>query len=132
MNNRKFYVYILSSFSKVIYIGITNSLERRLYEHRKGLFEGFTKKYHCHRLMHFEEFDSPIEAISREKELKGWRREKKVHLIETKNPNWDDLAKTWALDGPPKAGPFPNNPRHPDAERVCERSGGTLVNSSIR
>jgi putative endonuclease len=64
-----------------------------MFEHKNGIFEGFTKKYHCHYLVYFEEFDRPLEAISREKVFKGWRREKKIQLIETTNPKWKDLAQ---------------------------------------
>jgi putative endonuclease len=92
-DNKIFFVYIIASRSRVLYIGMTNNLERRIFEHINGIFEGFTKKYHCHYLVYFEKFDSPFEAILREKVLKGWRREKKIHLIETINPKWEDLAQ---------------------------------------
>lgn len=79
----------------MIYIGITNDLERRIYEHKKKLNEGFTKKYNLHQLVYYEETDDIGIAIGREKELKGWRREKKIRLIEYQNPGWKDLAEEW-------------------------------------
>ena len=88
-----YYIYILSSITRVLYIGITNNLERRLNEHRYSTNEtSFAAKYRCNRLVHFEEYSRAADAIAREKELKGWRRSKKVALIETFNPEWKDLA----------------------------------------
>jgi putative endonuclease len=76
----------------VLYIGVTNSLARRVYQHQKGEIEGFTKRYKLDRLVYYEAYERPRDAISREKELKGWRREKKNALVETKNPTWADLS----------------------------------------
>ena len=76
----------------VIYIGVTNNLSRRIYEHKNELYEGFTKKYKLHKLVYFEECVDINAAILREKQLKGWKREKKNALIETINPKWIDLA----------------------------------------
>ncbi len=95
MRDRKFYVYLLASRSRVLYIGMTNDLERRLREHRLGELGGFTKQYRVHRLVFFESFHDARTAIAREKQLKGWRREKKVALIEAVNPTWEDLAAAW-------------------------------------
>jgi putative endonuclease len=89
---RSFCVYILASRSRTLYTGITNNVERRLTEHREGKVPGFTTQYRTHRLVHFEQYDDPARAIAREKEIKGWRREKKVALIERTNPTWDDLS----------------------------------------
>ena len=87
-----YYVYIITGYSnKVLYIGMTNDLKRRITEHKNGQVDGFTKRYRLKKLVYFEEFLNPAEAIKREKELKGWRREKKNALIETKNPKWEDL-----------------------------------------
>ena len=91
-------VYILASQSRVLYIGVTSSLTWRMWKHKTGVFEGFSKKYHVDRLVYFERFASMKEAISREKQLKGWRRSKKVWLIERENPNWSDLAEGWFDD----------------------------------
>jgi putative endonuclease len=74
-----------------LYTGVTNDLVRRVYEHREGLVEGFTKKHGVHRLVHFEQFDDVENAIRREKRLKSWNRAWKIRLIEEKNPNWIDL-----------------------------------------
>jgi putative endonuclease len=85
------WVYIMSSLSGTLYIGFTSDLELRVWQHKTGAFEGFSKKYSCTRLVYREEFDSVFLAISREKQLKGWRRSKKVALIERQNPRWEDL-----------------------------------------
>jgi putative endonuclease len=85
-------VYIVASKSRAIYIGMTNNLERRVYEHKNDLVDGFSKKYRCHRLVHCESFDAVLKAIDREKQLKRWNRTKKIWLIERKNPTWEDLA----------------------------------------
>jgi len=88
-----YYVYILSSRTRVLYIGITSNLEKRLISHRTFEYpNSFTARYRCTTLVHLEEFTNPIQAIEREKELKGWRRAKKIRLIERSNPNWNDLA----------------------------------------
>jgi putative endonuclease len=89
---RDFYVYILASHRRAMYIGVTNDIQRRLLEHRTGVASGFTKKYKITSLVHLEATDNPYSAICREKELKGWRREKKVRLIEETNPTWRDLS----------------------------------------
>jgi putative endonuclease len=87
-----YWVYILASrICGTLYIGFTNNLIRRVYEHRQGLVEGFTKQYGVHRLVYFEQFDGIEEEILREKRLKGWKRAWKMQLIEENNPNWDDL-----------------------------------------
>ncbi len=91
-----YYVYILSTWNnKVLYTGVTNNLERRLYEHKNGLMEGFTKKYHVHKLVYFDTSPDINAAIAREKQIKGWTRAKKVTLIEERNPNWIDLSENW-------------------------------------
>ncbi len=86
------YVYILASRSRNLYIGVTTALQRRVLEHRNGLAPGFTSRYKIFRLVHFEIFGDVRAAIAREKELKGWRREKKLWLINRHNPTWEDLA----------------------------------------
>jgi len=92
---KNYYVYILSSDYNTLYIGVTNSLERRMYEHKNELIEGFTKKYHIHRLVYFEETDQIDIAIAREKQLKNWVRRKKLALIRTMNPRFEDLSEDW-------------------------------------
>ena len=93
--SKTYYVYILSNSSKMLYVGVTNDLERRVYEHKKKLRKGYTSKYNLHQLVYYEDTDDIGRAIEREKQLKGWRRTKKAALIETINPGWKDLAETW-------------------------------------
>ncbi|MCK9528715.1 MAG: GIY-YIG nuclease family protein [Syntrophales bacterium] len=89
------YVYILTNWNnQVMYTGVTNNLERRVYEHRNNLVKGFTAKYNIYKLVYFEETDDMIAAITREKEIKKWRREKKNRLVERMNPGWEDLSGT--------------------------------------
>lgn len=90
-----FYVYIMASESRTLYIGFTNGLERRVSEHKQDLIEGFTKQYGCHKLVYYEHYTDVKVAIAREKQLKRWRREKKVKLIESVNPTWRDLSEDW-------------------------------------
>jgi putative endonuclease len=92
---REYFVYILASRSRVLYVGVTNDLARRIWEHRNKESSGFTSQYNVTRLVHCETFLTARQAIAREKQLKGWRRDKKVALIESANPQWQDLAKEW-------------------------------------
>ena len=78
-----------------MYVGMTNDLQRRLYEHRTGACDGFTKKYNVHKLVYFEEASGPNAAIAREKQLKGWTRKKKNALVMSMNPTWRDLSEDW-------------------------------------
>jgi len=90
--SHRYWVYILASkIGGTLYIGVTNDLVRRVFEHREGLVKGFTKKHAVHRLVHFEQFDDVENAIRREKRLKSWNRAWKIELIEEANPNWIDL-----------------------------------------
>jgi len=90
-----FWVYILASRHRTLYTGVTGDLKRRLFEHREGITQGFTKKYNVHRLVYFEQADDPTAAITREKQIKGWARRKKLALIEERNPDWKDLSEGW-------------------------------------
>ncbi|HEU0073333.1 MAG TPA: GIY-YIG nuclease family protein [Dehalococcoidia bacterium] len=91
-----YYVYLLTNERMtVLYIGMTNDLERRVYEHKKKFVDGFTRKYNLDRLVYFEEADDVTVAIEREKQLKGWLRRRKAELVETMNPEWRDLAADW-------------------------------------
>ena len=91
-----YYVYILTNWDdSVMYIGVTSNLERRLYEHRNHLVEGFTQKYNVGKLVYFETTSDVRAALEREKQLKKWRREKKNTLVETVNPQWLDLSADW-------------------------------------
>ena len=92
MLERFYYTYIVASLSRVLYVGITRDLERRVSGHKSGTCVGFAATYQCHRLGWFERYSSPDAAIAREKQLKGWRREKKTALIEGDNPTWEDLS----------------------------------------
>jgi len=89
----------MTNISGTLYIGVTNDLARRVYEHRNGIVEGFTKKYRIKRLVYYEDTPDVIAAITREKELKGWRRDKKTALIKTMNPTWKDLADEFMEKG---------------------------------
>src|SRR5215217_1362292 len=90
-----YYVYIISSLRRTLYIGVTNNLERRVFEHKTGAVPGFTSRYRVTRLVYFEDTNDVVAAIEREKYLKGWVRAKKVALIESMNPSWNDLAEDW-------------------------------------
>ncbi len=88
---KQYCVYILSSKSKVLYVGVTSNLKKRIWEHKNKCADGFTKKYHVDQLVYFEQTEDVLSAISREKQIKKWRREKKIFLIEKMNPDWIDL-----------------------------------------
>jgi putative endonuclease len=98
VKEHQYFVYMMSSRSGTLYIGITNGIYRRALQHKQGEIEGFASKYYCNRLVYYESFDDVHKAIGREKQLKGWRREKKIALIEAKNPRWEDLADKWGAE----------------------------------
>jgi putative endonuclease len=89
-----FWVYIMDSRTGTLYTGMTGHLESRIQEHKTGTLEGFSKKYGCNRLVYYESYDDVGKALGREKQLKGWRRERKIALIEKMNPRWEDLAES--------------------------------------
>ena len=91
----EYFVYIMINHSGTLYTGVTNNLERRVYEHKHKLTPGFTSRYKITRLVYFESGPDIDSAIQREKQIKGWLRKKKIDLIESENPNWKDLAKDW-------------------------------------
>jgi putative endonuclease len=95
---KPYWVYIMSGRTKTLYVGVTNDVERRAYEHRHKLVPGFTTKYGLDRLVYFEEHTDVREAIGREKQIKSWRRAKKVALVESLNPRWRDLSLDWRLE----------------------------------
>ena len=97
-DRRVFYVYIMASDSGTLYVGVTSDIEGRTFQHKSGSIKGFTKKYEVTRLLYYEEFDDVYLAIAREKEIKKWRREKKVTSFEESNPGWVDLSKNWFVD----------------------------------
>jgi putative endonuclease len=91
----EYWTYIVASLTGTLYTDVTNCIERRMREHKSGEFEGFASKYQCNRLVYYEGFDDVRKAIDREKQLKSWRRSKKIALIESRNPRWEDLAEKW-------------------------------------
>ena len=95
VREHEYFVYIMCSRSGTLYIGMTNSVYRRALQHKAGEIEGFSKKYHCDRLVYYESYDDVHKAIGREKQLKGWIRAKKIVLIESTNPRWEDLSEKW-------------------------------------
>jgi putative endonuclease len=98
--SRTYCVYILASRSRTLYTGVTNNLERRMVEHRDRLVPGFTARYKVFRFVHFEAFGDIRNAIAREKEIKAWRREKKIWLLKRHNPTWEDFAEGLGKDKP--------------------------------
>jgi len=95
MPPHRFWTYIVAGKSGTLYIGVTNNLDRRIFEHKHKLVQGFTARYGCDRLVWFEEWSGPRQAIQREKQVKGWTRAREIALIEQLNPRWADLAETW-------------------------------------
>jgi putative endonuclease len=92
---KEYFVYIMTNRSRTLYTGVTNNLERRVYEHKHKLLPGFTSKYNITRLVWYESGDNINVAIMREKQIKGWLRAKKIVLIESINPEWKDLSEEW-------------------------------------
>ena len=95
---KRYYVYIITNTSRTLYTGVTDNLERRVYEHKEKLIEGFTKRYNITKLVYYEETSDVQSAIKREKQIKGWLRRKKIVLIEGMNPKWEDLSDEWLQD----------------------------------
>lgn len=93
MHSHGYFVYIMMSFRGVLYVGVTGDLERRVWQHKNGSFEGFSKKYRCIYLVHFKETSDVWAALTREKEIKGWSRRKKLDLIFSSNPKLHDLSE---------------------------------------
>jgi putative endonuclease len=91
MINKSYFVYVMASDSGTVYIGFTDNLKRRVWEHKNKVVKGFTEKYDCHKLIYFENYSDPETGILREKQLKSWNRTKKEVLIKQKNPRWLDL-----------------------------------------
>ena len=90
-----YYVYMLSNSKRNLYIGVTNDLVRRVYEHKRKLVDGHSRKYNITWLVYYEETTDVMAALEREKQLKKWRRSKKEVLIESMNPKWKDLSRDW-------------------------------------
>ncbi len=95
MHGDYFYVYIMTNRSKTLYIGFTGDLQKRVWQHKNHVHEGFTDRYNCDRLVYYERFTTPQAGINREKQLKGWKRIRKLALIVTQNPEWRDLSDDW-------------------------------------
>ena len=93
--SRQYYVYIMTNKSKTLYTGVTNDLQRRVFEHKNKLIGGFTKKYNITKLVWYQVTNELTSAIAREKQIKGWLRKKKIALIESMNPEWKDLSEEW-------------------------------------
>ena len=101
MRVHRYFVYILGNRGKMLYVGVTNNIRRRVWEHKtKRNPRSFTARYDIDRLLYFEEFRYVLNAIAREKEIKGWRREKKIGLIESMNHKWRDLSEGWFASSP--------------------------------
>jgi putative endonuclease len=128
-NVQQYYVYMLTNrWKNVLYTGVTNSLEKRVWQHKSGALPGFTRKYNCKFLVHYETYDRIEQAIAREKEIKGWTRAKKDALIAISNPGWDDLSADWY-------GSEPNDGGTTSSPRVDEQrpdAGGPSPSSRLR
>ena len=98
--HREYFVYIMASKGRTLYVGVTSNIERRVYEHKHKLTPGFTSKYNIDRLVYVEVFPYVNDAIGREKEIKRWSRAKKIALIEYENPTWRDLSVAWYIGDP--------------------------------
>ena len=96
--DHEYWVYIVASASGTLYVGMTNDLGVRVRQHKAGEFEGFSKRYHCDRLVYYESYDLVHRALGREKQLKGWKRSRKIALIESKNPRWQELSEGWGRE----------------------------------
>lgn len=96
--DHEYWTYIVASATGTVYVGMTDDLFLRTKQHKAGEIEGFSRTYHCNRLVYYESYQSVFKAIGREKQLKGWRRSKKIALIESKNPRWTDLAESWGRE----------------------------------
>jgi putative endonuclease len=105
MGDRRYFTYMMASRSRVLYIGMTNSMIRRNSQHKERASESFTAEHRCTRLVWYEVYHSPTAAIAREKQLKGWTRARKIALIEQTNPAWRDLSEDWGKPIAPYATP---------------------------
>jgi putative endonuclease len=111
-NVKEFYVYMMTNRSRIVlYTGVTNDLTRRVWEHKNHVVNAFTAKYKLDRLVYYEQFSDAISAITREKAIKAWRREKKNDLVRKLNPKWEDLAKSYLAEM------FKSVARHPEPRR---------------
>ena len=98
MDRREYHVYIMANAARTLYIGVTNDVYSRVAQHKRGEIPGFTSTYHLNRLVYVESTTDVGDAIAREKQLKGWLRRRKIELIESLNPDWQDLSAEWTTD----------------------------------
>jgi len=131
--NRRFFVYIMTNRprSHVLYTGVTGNLPHRVFQHKNKLVPGFTSHYNLTRLVYYEEFVYPDAAIAREKEIKAWRRSKKVRLIESMNSRWDDLAATWTDTYKPDRASAPRQIPRPAGESAGLRDDASQKIASV-
>ena len=122
----------MASRSRVLYTGVTNDLARRVDEHKQGFVAGFTRKYRVTRLVYFEEFADIRDAIAREKEIKGWKRSRKLKLVETRNPTWADLAENWLLLSPIPSLQSKREGCHPERSAPQARAAKDLISVGCR
>ena len=102
MGTKQYFIYMMTNrWKNVLYTGVTNSLERRVWQHKNHAVEGFTKRYNCDRLVYYELYGEISQALTREKQIKNWPRAKKNELVATLNPEWCDLAADWYPEGDP-------------------------------
>jgi putative endonuclease len=120
-----YYVYMIASRSRVLYCGVTNNLPRRIEQHREGSIAGFSADYKCTRLVWFERFCPVNHAIDREKQIKRWRREKKVALIQQENPTWIDLCEKWTRTAGPSTSLRSGRDDTSEGPRNTDQQGNT-------
>ena len=136
-SEKRYYVYIMASRSLNLYTGITDDILRRALEHKSGEIEGFTKRYNINRLVHYETFRYVNNAIAREKQIKVWTRAKRIALIKSQNPTWQDLAEDWGekfeLQIPRRARDDKGSSRGISPDEASEFSdGAALQNSTVK
>jgi putative endonuclease len=127
---KQYFVYIMSNKSRRLYVGITSKLLKRIFQHKNKLLPGFTARYNFDMLVYYEEFSQVVNAIAREKEIKGWRREKKLKLALKENPDWEDLSLEWEEDPSWKA--LPDAKPRPRLKRSSLRIDSSGADSSLR
>ena len=120
----QYYVYVMANRSRTLYVGMTNDLQRRVYEHEHMVKDGFTRRYLVDRLVYYEVTDDASSAIAREKEIKGWRRSKKIALVESRNPGWRDLSVEITDSSSPRFFVAPTSTSSPRAPRNDTDGGG--------
>jgi putative endonuclease len=125
--NHIYYVYIVASRSRVLYVGVTSEIEARMRQHKSGAYDGFTTRYKCNRLVYLERFGFVRRAIARETELKGWRRARKLALIEAVNPTFEDLSAEW---GKPIEGTWMDELKRKEKKQILRGDGTAAQNDT--